>query len=407
MTGTDVDARAVRSGRFPCFDGFRAIAALTVLVGHVTFLTRANRLGWFGPYVARFDIGVAFFFLISGFLLYRPFAVAVLTGGERPQLGPYVKRRMLRIVPAYWLALTVSLFVFHTQPRLSAKDLVFFYGFLQIYDKWHILGGITQAWTLCTEMSFYLFLPVWAWVTVKASRRASTPAGRMQVQLAGIALLYSVSVAFRLFLMSRWFGPGFAVSGVVVEPGTAATWLPAMLDYFALGMLLAVARAWASMSPPAGRTLTALGENAWLWWGLAGATYWVVATRIGLPLDLHPYGNVATLERQALYGLTAFWFLIPGVFGDQDRGLIRRALRNRTVQWLGLTSYGLYLWHEMWIHQFQTWTGVRSFDGHTIEMLAFVVTLTVASASVSWVVMERPALRLKDVPLVPRVAVGR
>jgi peptidoglycan/LPS O-acetylase OafA/YrhL len=391
--------RPARSARFPCFDGLRAIAALSVLVGHVTSLSRANRLGGLSPYIARTDIGVAFFFLISGFLLYRPFAVAALGDTERPRLGSYLKRRILRIVPAYWVALTVSLFVFHTQPRLSIKDLVIFYGFIQIYDKWHILGGIAQGWTLCTEMSFYLFLPLWAWLTMRASKRASTLGRRVAMQLGGVGLLYAVSVAFRLFLMSRTFGSGFTMGGLVVEPGTAATWLPAMLDYFALGMLLAVASAWVAMSPAPGRLVRRLGQRPWLWWGLATATYWAVATRIGLPLDLRPYGNVATLERQLLYGLTAFWLLIPAVFGDQNAGLIRRGLRNPTVQWLGVISYGVYLWHEMWIHQFETWTGVKSFTGHTLEMLAFVLALSVAAAWLSLIVVERPVLRLKELPL--------
>ena len=298
MSRGDTDVRAsahprrttARSPRFPCFDGFRAIAALSVLVGHVTFLSRANRVGRLSPYVARTDIGVAFFFLISGFLLYRPFAAAVLGAGDRPRLGPYLKRRILRIVPAYWVALTVSLFVFHTQPHLSVKDLVIFYGFLQIYDKWHILGGIAQAWTLCTEMSFYLFLPFWAWLThAGLGRRAATlgravrsPADRGRRAVRVQPGLPAVSHEPRLrFRASPW-----AASSI--EPGTAATWLPAMLDYFALGMLLAVVSAWAARSAEPGRLVRRLGATPWLWWGLAAATYWVVSTRSGCPSTSAP-----------------------------------------------------------------------------------------------------------------------
>jgi peptidoglycan/LPS O-acetylase OafA/YrhL len=89
---------------------------------------------------------------------------------------------------------------------------------------------------------------------------------------------------------------------------------------------------------------------------------------------------------------------MPAVFGDQGQGLIRRVLRNRTVEWLGITSYGLYLWHLMWLHQFLTWTASRDFQGHTLEMLVFVFTMAVVTASISWVIVERPALGLKDVP---------
>jgi peptidoglycan/LPS O-acetylase OafA/YrhL len=385
-------------GRFPCFDGLRAVAAVSVLVGHVTFNARANRVGRLSPFVARSDIGVAFFFLISAFLLYRPFVLAGFRGVAQPRFGPYMKRRFLRIIPAYWVALTFSLFLFHTQPHLGVKDALIYYGFLQIYDKSHALGGMLQAWSLCTEMSFYLFLPVWAWLAVKASRRAGTLAARVRVQLAGLALLYAISVGFRLFIMSPAFRSGASIGPFVVTPGTAANWLPAMLDYFALGMLLAVISAWSAVSPAPKRLADSLGATPWLWWALAGLAFWVVSTRIGLPLDLRPYGEGGALERQLLYGIAALFLLMPAVFGDQNRGLIRGLLRNRAVQWLGINSYGLYLWHLMWLHQFLTWTATRDFQGHTIDMLVFVLAMSVVTASISWVVVERPLLGLKDVP---------
>jgi peptidoglycan/LPS O-acetylase OafA/YrhL len=395
-TERGTSAPTARRTRFPCFDGLRAIAAVLVLIGHVTFNARANRYGWLGPFVARTDIGVAFFFLISGFLLYRPFCQAGLTGEAGPRFGPYMRRRILRIIPAYWVALTFSLFLFRTQPHLGLKDAVIYYGFLQIYDKSHALGGMLQAWSLCTEMSFYLFLPVWAWLAQRASRRAATVAGRARVQLAGVAVLYGFSVAFRLLIMSGAFRSGFVLGPFVMTPGIAANWLPATLDYFALGMLLAVVSGWAALSKDVGRLAEALGATPWLWWTLAGAAFWVVSTQIGLPLDLRPYGEATILARQLLYGLVAFCLLMPAVFGEPNRGLIRRALQNRTVQWLGVISYGLYLWHLMWLHQFLTWTATREFQGRTLEMLVFVFVLTVASAALSWAIVERPALRHKD-----------
>ena len=57
--------------------------------------------------LAHLNVGVALFFLISGFLLYRPYALALVHGSEPPRLAAYAKRRFLRIVPAYWVALTL------------------------------------------------------------------------------------------------------------------------------------------------------------------------------------------------------------------------------------------------------------------------------------------------------------
>ena len=78
-----------RPPRFPAFDGLRAIAAITVVVVHVSFvsgLTPRNPHA-VGMYTARLEIGVSVFFLISGFLLYRPFVVAHLAGAPRPRHG--------------------------------------------------------------------------------------------------------------------------------------------------------------------------------------------------------------------------------------------------------------------------------------------------------------------------------
>ncbi len=108
MAGTTVEPGTIvpdrPTPRFPGFDGFRAIAALGVLVNHVAFLSGRTRLETFGldlgPFFARLDIGVAIFFLISGFLLYRPFVERIFAGEARPALGPYLKRRFLRIYTA-------------------------------------------------------------------------------------------------------------------------------------------------------------------------------------------------------------------------------------------------------------------------------------------------------------------
>lgn len=73
----------------------------------MAFVLDAFDDGLAGHYLAQLNLGVSIFFVISGFLLYRPFGAARLAGERSPPLLPYAIRRVARIVPAYWVALTI------------------------------------------------------------------------------------------------------------------------------------------------------------------------------------------------------------------------------------------------------------------------------------------------------------
>ncbi len=62
---------------------------------------------------------------------------------------------------------------------------------------------------------------------------------------------------------------------------------------------------------------------------------------------------------------------------------------------LGLVSYGVYLWHELWIDKYLQWSDTHLFNSPFWQMLAVVVALSVVAATISYYVVERPALRLK------------
>src|SRR5687767_9926033 len=97
-----------RADRFPLFDSLRAIAALSIVCTHIaTFGGVVDDGDWIQPYVGQLVVGVPIFLLISGFLLYRPFALAGLTDAQRPSVKSYGWRRLLRIVPPYWVALVL------------------------------------------------------------------------------------------------------------------------------------------------------------------------------------------------------------------------------------------------------------------------------------------------------------
>jgi peptidoglycan/LPS O-acetylase OafA/YrhL len=104
---------------------------------------------------------------------------------------------------------------------------------------------------------------------------------------------------------------------------------------------------------------------------------------------------------QFFYGAAAFFLLLPGVFGPPNRGVIRRFLTNGVVVWLGLISYGIYLWHEAALDAYSRWTDTLPFAGNFSSMLPVTLAATLVAAAISYYVIERPALRLKDQPLWP------
>jgi peptidoglycan/LPS O-acetylase OafA/YrhL len=387
------DARPQSSAaptRFPCFDGFRALAILAVVILHLTFtsgFTFHHQVGWVD---ARLDIGVVVFFLVSGFLLYRPFAAAHFAGRAAPALRPYLRRRILRIIPAYWLALTVIAFVLHEPAIHGFRQIVIYYGFLQIYFKKYTVGGISQAWSLCTEVTFYLFLPVWAAVLRRVARRRGIPANRLlALELTGLGTLYVIGLASRIALVE-------ALSHHHMNGYGWLDSLPPNLDLFALGMGLAVISAWATHRPAPTPAIDAAGRHPWVWWAAAGAAFWLVVTQLNLPLNnLAPLSLPQWMSRQLLYGLSALFLLVPGVFGPQDSGVVRRLLRSRILQSIGVISYGIYLWHQALIAEFLQHNHLQPFHGHLRSMLLFTAAASVGVAAVSYFVVERPVLRLK------------
>ncbi len=182
--------------RYPLLDSLRGVAALTVFGAHAFLFLFAEGIGRDSPLVTRLDPGIAIFLLLSAFLLYRPFAQARLDGTEPPATVPFFIRRLLRIVPVYWVVLTVVALYFGFSYVAAPGGVVTFYGFLQIYDVENITRGVGQAWTICVEMTFYLLLPVWAWAlrrvpagTTKQFVRSSSRSGRGVPRVGGVEVV--------------------------------------------------------------------------------------------------------------------------------------------------------------------------------------------------------------------------
>ena len=235
-------------------DGLRAAAAGAVLLTHVGGLTGYTVTGTPVSWVlSRGDVGVPIFFTLSGLLLYRPWAAAALTGQQTVPLGTYLRRRALRILPAYWAVVIVALLWLNAPDARHAWPWVQYLLLIQNYDAhpwWSGTGaiGLAQAWSLVVEASFYLVLPLIAAVLTWVASRGGPPdvARRARRLLAGIAVLGASSFGFAVLTqhprLALWF------------EGT----LPPLMIWFCAGMATAVLLAWAAaeeQAAPAGGRL--------------------------------------------------------------------------------------------------------------------------------------------------------
>jgi len=392
--------------RFPCFDGLRAMAALAVFMTHVSFAGGANAPNLAGVFFARMDGGVAVFFVLSGVLIYRPFARSHIFGESTPATGPYLWRRALRIYPAYWLVVTVIVYVFGATQIPSLRSFVLDYSLLNIYSPHQpdVFGPLLQSWTLSTELTFYAFVPLWAFVLRRVSR--GDVRSRIRAQLAGVVVLVVASALWKAFVLGAGFGDA--------RIGQLKLWLPWWLDLFAIGMALSVlslAVTHLGDRPP----LRLDGRRAPLlcWLGALGALWWVAAGA-GLGHTTPSIAHHLLWGQHYLYGAVALLLVLPAVFGPQDRSSsrIRGFLQTRVMVFLGTISYGIYLWHEGWIERYLSWTNMPPFGTYTsdipfrwhtnsvisIPWFTFVLAvlgLTIASATISWFALERPILRYK------------
>jgi peptidoglycan/LPS O-acetylase OafA/YrhL len=379
--------------RFPLVDGLRAVAALMVLVGHTSFISGFNGHGQLGLVVSRFDLGVSLFFIISGFLLYRPFVAARLDGRPAPGVLRYGRRRLLRIVPAYWLALTVLAI----WPGLRGdvwSNFYVYYGFLQNLKVEWIGGGINTVWSLACEMQFYIVLP---FLAIGASRLLEGRPARVQVraELIGLAVLGAASFAVRMWAYHR----------SQTYPNTVSWTIGGTFFWFALGMALAVISARHHRAEVRPAPLRALDRRPWIAWVVAAGLIAIV-THIGLPTTApQVYTAGDWFWEHLLYGLIAVAIAVPATVAiAAPRSLPHRILAFRPVAWLGLISYGIFLWHhpltEKFVHV-QDWVSQGSFILYT---LVVAVTAT-ACAAASYYLVERPLLRYKDPrPRPPRSA---
>ncbi|MDG3010267.1 acyltransferase [Rhodococcus sp. D2-41] len=349
----------------------RAFAALGVVITHVAFQTGNSGASVLGRIWGRFDLAVALFFGLSGFLLWRSHAQAARGMRPRPGAVRYLRSRVVRIMPAY-LVLVVLVLLFLPDARgAGVSTWLANLTLTQVFVPLSLTGGLTQLWSLSVEVAFYLALPVLAWLLCG---------------LRGDRARYRIPVIAAACVLS--LGWGFVTLPV---PGGVNTenWLPGYVAWFGAGMLLAEL----TVSPP-GR-MYALAQRRIVMALIALFGFALSCTDLAGPPGLTQPSPWQYATKIALGAVFAYALLAPLVLGlkartDGDRAA-HKILASPPALAVGRWSYAVFLWHLSVLALVFPAFGIRPFAGNMALVWVLTVALTLPVASASFALIEEPA----------------
>jgi peptidoglycan/LPS O-acetylase OafA/YrhL len=351
-------------------DGIRCLAVSLVLLGHLSPLT-----------LPVGELGVNLFFVLSGFLISRILMQSAEQSKGKPRgfatyLRKFFIRRTLRIFPIYYLCIAVLYVVGEESVRDYWPWLVTYTTNLYIAVTSSYMGSAGHLWSLAVEEQVYLFFPFLLFFV--ARKRL----------LSVFGVMGAVSIVLRAYFY-------FSGKAWIVPYVTVLT----CLDCFSLGGLMAFLQLYrkeVSNKLFSKSTLVIVSLSAWLLvycWSHYG---------------IEEKYNLVKIVLDRLSGAVFGFFLIGRAVVGYS-GFMGGLFGNPVSVYLGRISYGIYLYHGFVISQFHksdTHIAVRAmkkvyrtfpvFEGSGLFFAAVVVVSTVAIASISWFLIERPINRLKD-----------
>ena len=359
MAGVENEVGGTRDF-LPAVEGMRACAAVGVVITHVAFQT-GHSTGVAGRLFGRFDLAVAVFFGLSGFLLWRGHAAAARGLRHVPPTGHYLRSRIVRIMPGYLVAVVVILTLLPDAETSSSTVWLANLTLTQIYVPLTLTAGLTQMWSLSVEVSFYLALPLLALLVRRLSVRARVPA------IAAVGAL-------------SWGWAFLPMTGV--DGANTWNWPPGFFSWFAAGMLLAE---W-TVTPPG--WMHRLARRRVLMAVVALVAFLVAASPLAANEALTPAAPSQFVVKTVMGAVVAAALIAPLVLDAPDTP--HRFLGSRPMVTLGRWSYGLFVWHLAALTMVFPVIGEFAFNGDMPVVLVLTVIFGCAIAAVSYGLVESP-----------------
>ncbi|GAC1640701.1 MAG: acyltransferase [Herpetosiphon sp.] len=369
------------SPRFNELEAYRGIAALLIVIFHAYQYARVGDPGRY-PYqgsvvnvvLRNLEATVEWFFVLSGFLVFLGFARAAVQQ-DSPQSGRgFLIRRLIRILPMYYVAIIVIWTWRYTGSATEWRDLFEHLTFTHIFDRVHIFWTIGPAWSLAVEVIFYLFVVLFGLVVYRLCRSFSSVAARAYLLTGILTLLATASVLYKYWAAY--------IAHIPANDWPAYFGFHAKFDTFALGMLLAVLVAAIN-----GRTLL-----RGIWPSIFRMVGFVLLAITFVFRNRYPLVDLYFHSLAAL----AFLLVLSSTVLAARGSLWERTLSWRPLQYIGAISYSLYLWHEPLMIEL----GKRNFlirQGPTMFPVnaLVLVLLSIIVGTLSYYLLERPFMRVQ------------
>ena len=376
--------------RLSGIDFMRALACLMVVGHHLIFRLDAEYSPLWARKILGFMLngsyGVAIFFCLSGFLLARPFWIALDRAEDMPDLRTYALRRAARILPGFWVALTVSFLAdLLLGSPFDGQGILRYLAGLTLLSGWHWVtlfpvSSNGPLWSISFEVASYVLMPLcfaaifaFDWARGWMARRLW-----IGVILAAIGAHWLITIYAPIDDVGRGWEQGLL--------GGAKEWMPRFnpIGFFAIFALGSMA---------AGIQVRWRQVSGWAFDGVAlfalvGA-FSVMAINIGRSTEGYallglPYAFPAFPLLMCLFLVTA-----------PSSKLVGRLVDNRVSRFFATISFGIYLWHFVILEVMARLTPLAlnsdASNSWTVWLIAsaIAVATSILAGTLSYYLLER------------------